>query len=218
MVERPPINKYKYLATFGFTTLIFIIGVLIGLQFSDYTTYKFQSEQESLKIQLLSADLKNELFKDIQCDLKWSSIWDDKVALGNRIENLEKSQGQDDPNLLIQKEFYQLIQIRTWLLLKDFKKECNTNQSIILFFYTNNEDKPVEKDLSEKQGLILDELYTRYPDRIAIFAFEININNSALNALKSIYNVSKSPTLIIDERYYEGLISSKELENISNLR
>jgi len=214
MVERQQINKYKYLAAFGFTALIFIIGILLGLQFSDYTTAKFQLEQESLKIQLISSELKGELFKKIPCDLKWGSIWVDKVALGTRLETLEKSQGKDDSNLLIQKEYYQLVQIRTWLLLKDLKMDCNSTQSIILFFYTNDEDKPDEKDLSEKQGLILDELYSRYPDEVAIFAFETSIDNSALNALKDMYNIKKAPILIINEKYYEGLILSKDLESM----
>ncbi len=213
------VSKGKYIAAFIVTVSIFVIGLFIGLEFSDYTTSQFQREQDLLKIQLTSVDIKNELIgKTDFCSLELESLLKDKVSLGERIEALEISQGKDDPDVLIQKEFYQLVQIKTWLLLRDLKISCsNINQNIILFFYTNKEDKDGRDKMSQTQGFLLNELYYNYPESIAIFSFDINTDNTALETLKEIYGVKEAPTVIINEKLYSGFKSSEEVKILLGL-
>ena len=83
------VSKGKYIAAFIVTVSIFVIGLFIGLEFSDYTTSQFQREQDLLKIQLTSVDIKNELIgKTDFCSLELESLLKDKVSLGERIEAL----------------------------------------------------------------------------------------------------------------------------------
>ena len=69
------------------------------------------------------------------------------------------------------------------------------------------------KTESEKQGYILDYLYTKYPDKLVIFALDYNLDLGALKILKEIYGVNMAPTIVINETKLEGLQSARTVES-----
>ena len=71
--------------------------------------------------------------------------------------------------------------------------------------------------MSQTQGFLLNELYYNYPESIAIFSFDINTDNTALETLKEIYKVKEAPTVIINEKLYSGFKSSEEVEILLGL-
>jgi len=210
------VNIIKYFAVFSFTSLIFLLGIITGNMLASSRLSELKQMQEKLTAQLVGLELRDELlkYKDI-CNLTWHDIWQEKVDMGSKMVALETRLGKKNPEILLQKEVYELIEIRTLLLLKELKQKCEENINIILFFYTNLERDPKGSYLEcEDQGYVLDALFRKYKEGINVFAFDINTDNPAVNTLKSIYSVSKVPSIVVNDKLYEGFRGLEELEKI----
>lgn len=205
----------KYVAALSLSALILVIGIFLGNYIAQSQLKSLKETQEDLREQLLSLDLRDRLItvQDV-CRVSLNDILEDKINLGNKIDLLEKRLGKSNREVIRQKKLYQLIEIKTWLILEERREKCNTNFSIILFFYTNNDKDGISKKLSEDQGIVLNALYKKNPHYINTFAFDIHTKNIALNTLKTMYNISEAPTLIIDGKKYVGFKTLKELEKI----
>jgi hypothetical protein len=206
----------KYLAVFSITILVFLLGIILGNYLASFRVSEVKQIQEKLAAQLVGLELRDELlkYKDI-CNLTWQDIWEEKVDMGAKMVALETRLGKTNPDILLQKEIYELVEIRTLLLLKEVKQKCNASINIIIYFYTNKEKDPKGSyALSEDQGYVLDALFRKYGDKINVFAFDINTDNPAVNALKSIYSVKRVPSLVINDKLYPGLKKLSTLEKI----
>lgn len=208
MVEqvKRKVSKKKYTIVFVFTTLIFLVGIAIGWQFSSHLMRDIVHNEELLKAQIFGLELKYDLMKqgDI-CEISSDDLWEDRVKLGNQVTVLERRLGKQDPDVLVQKEVYQLVELETLLLLQRIKEECDLDVNIIMFFYTNLEgDEKGSNTVSEAQGAILDNIYSNHGEKVAVFAFDANTDNPALNTLREIYGVDEVPTLVVNGKVHPG--------------
>lgn len=204
------VNKMKYLSVFSVVTLIFIVGIILGQAINEFGVRDFTRAQADLKVYLLSLDVQTELASKYICEVDVFALTKDKAELGRQIESLEDKLGKDNKEILGLKREYSLLSIRQWLLLERMNEECGKGLTPILFFYSNVENA----SLSESQGYVLDYLYDKYPNRIAIFSFDMDLEDSALNALKSANNVTIAPSLVINDELYPGLQRRNEIESI----
>jgi hypothetical protein len=216
------ISRNKLIFCFVLTTFVFLLGFVVGWFFNYSVIIDIDTQMEDMKIQLTALDLKDKIMEvsTANCDIPWDSIWKDKVELGSRLDILEERLGKNDEKVLTQKEFYQLVEIRTWLMLKKLREECKGNYSILLYFYTNKEDDPRgDYKLSEYQGIVLNRVYEKHKNNLAIFSFDINTVNPALDVVREIYNINIAPTIVIDKSYsdsveiYEGFRDLNEVES-----
>lgn len=200
----------RYLATFSITTLIFIAGILLGRFLAEKEAEKILTTQEKLRIDLLALDLQTQLASEYICEIDVFEVTKEKFELGRRVEALERELGKTDGRVISLKNQYTLYSIRQFLLMKDFVKRCDPNLTLILFFYSNVENKSA----SEAQGYILDYFSLKYPKAISVYVFDTDLDNPALNTLKQIYQVKTIPTLVVNERKYEGLQTREDLQQI----
>lgn len=210
------IDLGKYLSIFAITALIFILGILLGNYIAHFRLGELEKAQQELTAQIMGLELKDALLKyrDV-CSLTWQEIWEEKVRTGEKMEKLESRLGKTNSDVLRQKEIYELIEIRTWLLLREIKQKCNETFEIILFFYTNDKDDTRGSwRQCETQGYVLDALYQRYPDKVNTFAFDVNIKNPATLILQQLYNITEVPSLVINEKLYSEYINLPTLEDL----
>jgi len=203
------ISKTRYFSTFTFVTLVFLIGIIIGQTITELRFSEFQERERDMRTYILSLDLQSELISKKICDVDIFSLTKDKIRLGQELDYLEHKFGKKDPKLLPLKKEYTLLSIRQWLLVKRAKEECEKNWNIILYFYSN------EKNAStcESQGYVLDYLYSKHSDSLVIYAFDFDLDTPALNTLKSIYGIKQVPSLVINEKLYEGFQGRDEIES-----
>jgi hypothetical protein len=208
------ISRSAYIAVFCFVLLIFLLGILAGDWIAGLKSKELDKNQQKLTLELTGLELKDRLVnqKDI-CSLTWQDIWQEKVQLGTQINALESKFGKENEDVLFQKEIYELIEIRTMLLLEEMKLTCSQNISIILFFYTNNKDDPLGNwEACEDQGYILTQL-GRDLNNTHVFSFDINVDNPAVNTLKNNYKIQKVPALVINGNFSDY----KTLEEIKKI-
>jgi len=210
------INWNKYLGVSAVTALVFILGILAGNYIASSKLGELERTQQDLIAQSMGLELKDALFQQNNiCELTWREIWEEKVAMGTQIEQLEIRFGKEDKRVIQQKEIYQLIEIRTWLLLKEIKEKCDSNFNIVLYFYTNKEnDKKGSWKDCENQGYVISALYQSYSNTTNIFAFDINTENPATLIMQHIYNITEAPSIIINDNLYSGFKSLNELKEI----
>jgi len=213
--EFPKAEKHydfnKYAAAFAISTLIFIIGLLIGGHFNNEKLSKIETLENEMKLDLMSMDLQDILLVENPC-FSTSTVLQKKLEdVVSKLGYMEEQLGKKDSNVLELKKYYSLLEIKHYLLMKNTKEKCNSTYNLILFFYSND-DNALE---SEKQGYVLDNLREKYGlERMKTYSFDTNLNLDMITTLKSFYNVTTAPTVIINGEKLEGFRDKEEIEEV----
>lgn len=209
-------RKNRYIGVYVFTLMIFITGVFVGWMFSSFLLLKYQETQELLRAQLIGMDMRGDLLEEGEiCNFTLERMFEDKSELGATITQLEDKKGKEDSEVLLIKEFYQLVELETFLMAEDFNEQCDANLTLVLFFYTN-EEEGLGDERSEDLGYILSNLFTRYLS-FEVFAFDDITDNPALNALREKYEIEEYPSVVINGELYPGYYSSYQIEQMLEL-
>jgi len=214
-MTKKQISKTKYLAVFTTTTLIFVIGLLLGGKIADLKMSNLDDIEKDLRIDTMAAEIQYLLMAENPCKtLNSTFLSEETYELGSKLDYMEKTRGFNDPVVLRLKEHYSLLEIRQWLFLKRTKKECNMNYDFILYFYSNKGDC----DTCAQQGYVLTYIREKYPNT-KIFTFDINIENPAVNTIKEIYLQNNTiPSLVINEYTYYGFKDKEAIERILKIK
>ena len=94
-------------------------------------------------------------------------------------------------------------------MVKKINEECGEEEDIIIYFYSNLGDCGT----CDLQGNVLTYLLNSR-NKLSVYAFDVNIDNTALNILKKRFNITTVPTLIVNNEKYEGYIKLRELEKM----
>lgn len=208
MVKRI-INWKKHFLALFITLVIFIVGILVGVRLSDERVVYTQNivaqqklEYESLQLQLLYLSENKE-----NCDLLFSTLERNLYDLEQQRLRLEQfiSSSNDEEYDLIKNE-YLLTEIRYWMLAKDAREFCDADFVPILFFYLRNEDC----ELCSTQGHILTYVKDKLKQSVLIFSLDVASDDPMIKLLKNSFNVTITPSIVIDDKLYEGL-TEKEL-------
>ena len=62
--------------------------------------------------------------------------------------------------------------------------------------------------------MILDYLKQTHPNNVMNFALDYDVDLNVIRLLKSVYNVTTTPTLIINDKKYTGLVELGQLEEV----
>lgn len=204
------VSKTRYFSTFTFVTLIFLIGIIIGQTITELRFSEFDKRERDMRTYILSLDLQSELISKKICDVNIFGLTKEKTELGQQLEYLENKLGKNNTKLIPLKKEYTLLSIRQWLLVKRTKEECEKNWNIILYFYSNERNTSI----CESQGYILDYIYSKHPNSVVIYAFDFDLDTPALNTLKNIYGIKQVPSLVINEKLYEGFQGKDKIESL----
>ena len=190
------------------TCLIFILGMVLG----NYLSVKKLSTVEELQQDLLkrttSSELQYLLMAEHPCQsINSTQLTKEMFDLGSKLDFMENKLGKKDKDVIKLKGYYSLLEIRHWLFLKKAKQECSFDYDLILYFYSNLGDCPI----CEQQGFVLSALHKEYPN-INIYSFDINIDDPALNGIKTIYGIKQAPTLIVNNMTFAGFRDKEALE------
>lgn len=213
------IVKESLLKAAGFTVLMLLLGVLVGLQMDDF-------RQDHLSQELRQSNLETETFVALQdyiddssdnyCELmgkRVPKISQRSAEFGSQLTRLEGQNLGDDSEYEYIRNRYYNNQIQLYGTLKQYKDRCGINETTILFFFDDSVD-------SQRQGEVLDEIVQNRED-VHVFSFNTELNDDpevadspVVEVLKADYNITESPTLIVNSNQkLEGYTSTGELEN-----
>ncbi len=217
MVNRD-FNKSRYVVVLFLTLAVFVIGILIGLVINGQRTNYVQEENRLQRLdydslQLRYLYLQNVLSKNKDCNSA-SKTLEEQISnlgiLGDRLEGFIRDTNADIKELNLLKREYTLAELRYWLLLNDVKEICDDDSISVLYFYSNQNCTDCRT-----QGVILSFLKEKFKEKLLIFSLDSDFNQEPLLVLvKNSFNISKSPTLVVNRDRYEGFMNKEKLLNI----
>ena len=214
MIERRRIQTSKYVAAFAMTPLIFIIGMAIGNYVSERKLSTIDELQQDLAKRTISSELQYLLLAEHPCQsINSTELTRELFEIGTKLDFMESKLGKKNQEVIKLKEYYSLLEIRHWLLLKKAKDVCGFDYDLILYFYSNQGDC----DECEQQGFVLSALHKKYPD-LNIYSFDINIDDPALNGIKEIHHVAKAPASVINNQTFVGFMDKDAIEQTLQLQ
>jgi len=219
-MNRRRFSAFKFVGVLAGTTLIFLLGIMLGNHFSSVKLSQVESLQSELRMDTLAIETQSLILSKNPCEVSDVGVMSDELyTMGEKLTFMESQFGTADQSVKRLKNYYSILELRQWVLLTEANKECNLGNNLILYFYSNE----VECEICPKQGFVLDYIHKTIPS-VKIYSFEYGLNNAAFNTIKDIYNVTANelPVLVINGKKFSGfqdremLIESIGLSNSTN--
>lgn len=197
------------------TLLVFVTGILLGLSLSDKRV-SFAEEQiglqkleiDSLQLQYLFIDQMNAKSNCAAISLALENNVKKLAVLGQKIESYSNDVNFNEKEFDQQKREYVLAQIRYWLLAGKSKSICSTEAVSVLYFYSNEE----ECFECSTQSKVLTHLKGKFKDKLLVFSIDSSfVQEPLVPILRETYNITKFPSLVVDNNVHYGLVEEEEL-------
>ncbi len=201
----------KYAIVFGITLLIFGTALYISNFANQKRLQEIQSIEDKIAIDILSSETQFSLLAESSCaDVNNLVLSEELNSLSEKLSFTENNLGTENIEVVKLKRYYSLLQIKDYLLMKKVREKCGLKPLVILYFYSNTGDC----DECQKMGYVLTFLRNEYPE-LRVYAFDYNLDLSALNTLKSILKIqNRLPAIIINGAPYYGFKDIEEFEKI----
>ncbi len=201
--------------------LIFASGVIIGLAFSQASTNSLSNELDSLQAQTSFLEVASQSNfgpsinqTKLLCPLYSSQLssFDNQTELfRQKLDYLIQTRGLTDPSVLSLQSSYDYLQARDYLNIKRFDYQCGFNFNSVLFFYSPNCPD------CDNQLTNLAQVKKQSNFSVFIYSFDGTSGQTAVNALKAIYNVSNSyPVTVINDKVLYGVYNQSEILSYLN--
>lgn len=197
----------KYIIALIITLFVFVIGIYAGSYTSNLKFESLSDLQNKIRSETIGTELQYQIVSDNPCSIFEPNVFtEDLNKIGSRLTEMESQLGVENKAVVSLKEYYNLLEVRHFLFMKQALRECKRDYGIVLYFYSNAGDC---KDCQE-QGYVLSYVNKRNPV-FNIYSFDVNIDNAALKTLKKYYNVTAVPSIVVNEKLYSGLQSRETL-------
>lgn len=196
-----------------FITFVLAGTVAYAISYSNRTRIaELTAIEDQLSIDTLSLDTQFSLLEAAPCDSAASSttLTSELTDLGDRLSYAESQLGIDNAQVIRLKEKYSLLEIRDYLITKQFAAVCGTKPVTVLYFYSNTGDCSD----CDKAGYALSYLHNTYP-ALRVYSFDYNLDLGALKTFLAINKVQGPlPAFIVNGKHLYGFTSLADLENI----
>lgn len=195
--------------------IIYLSGIFTGFYIQkstiEYTEQRIQLLQRGLENVQLEYMYLSTMGKDVSCNLLSvlidetnKELWD----IGKQLVSLENTK-EDSERISELTSEYSLLSVRAWILNSYTTERCEENKVVILYFYS----VPCSECI--QQGRILDELREKtFKDKMRVFVLNTNSNEAIVQDLVKTYDIVKTPSLVVGNSTYIGLVDKDELKNI----
>ncbi|MFH1505949.1 MAG: hypothetical protein ABIE94_03075 [archaeon] len=201
-MSRKKIRVSKYVLVLILTLIIFSGGLAVGSYTTNRKFMQVDYLEQELRTQTMSIETQFLILSENPCGLiNHTPFTDELYEVSEKLGYMEDLLGKKDQNVLRLKQYYSLLQIRHWLLMQKMNEECNEDNVLILYFYSNLGDC----DKCTEQGFVLTNI-REDRENVRIYPFDINLDNPALDTISSLYlgDNRSTPILIINEKVYHG--------------
>lgn len=211
------LNMRIYVIAFIFSAVLFVAGVLLGLQLASQVTSDFSRQADTLSqntqqlevMLLLASQGANDSKAICPVLLQQAKGFDSQTTeFGISLDALEKNRGISDSQVQFLKRNYSQMQVRDYLLLKEVANQCNTKVNQIIFFYTN-----LDCTDCGRQGQVLHKFKVENPT-VFIYTLDVDINTPITQTLVQAYGIPSYPAMIVNGQVVMGLRDSSQISKM----
>ena len=210
---RTKVGTKKYVISFIVTVIVFGGAIVLSNYFSKQRLAELKATEDKISLDILSSETQFALLKDSSCKgIDHSTAFSEELtSLSQKLEYMEETLGDKNPDVLSLKKYYSLLEIKDYLLADQVNDKCGIKPITIIYFYSN---EGVCSDC-KNEGYVLTKLREEYPDT-RVYSFDYNLDLSAIKTMESIYQIKTSlPALVIGGEPYYGFKSVEDIENLS---
>jgi len=198
------INWSIYVIGFIISTIIFGAGFWLGSQIEKSVSESLQKTIGDTRSKITSI----ETMLILQDDPAFCSFFLDEIsnfdketyALGTKIGYMEERK-DIDPQL---KADYMALELRDYFLAKKINSKCGSNASLVLYFLSSSSCSTCRAQGNELTS-------ARQQAAIRVYSFDIDINSSLVNSLVQSQSIKTYPTLVINDKKYEGYVTMQAI-------
>lgn len=191
-------------------TIVLVGTVLYAVNYLNSARLgELNSIENQLSIDTLSLDTQFLLLSAAPCDSATSTTLTNELNdLGNRLSFTENQLETNNNQVARLKEQYSLLEIRDYLITKQFAKACGTHPITVLYFYSNAGNC----ENCDKASYALSYLRTTYPS-LRVYSFDYNLELGALKTLIALNKVQPAfPAFVINSKTVYGFTSLAEFQ------
>jgi len=206
------VSYRRYILAFIITSAIFITAILISNKLSEDKLDQVRAIEDKMSIDILSLETQFDLLEELTCEqIGENTVLSSELSsLARKLSYMEEQRGSDDSEVVRLKRRYSLLQIKDLLLMRKVAAKCDIAPTVILYFYSNAGDC---RDCT-RQGYVLNKLGDDL-DTLRVYAFDANLNLSALKTLLNINKVSDTlPALVVENELHEGFVSLEDMRGL----
>lgn len=209
------ISRSRYFFAATITAGIFLLGLFLGLIIENHRLEFIQNEDTIQKLEYNSLQVLyayiDQLSASQECDTI-PKVYDLSLEhLENtriRLENYDREAKIKEEEFAKLKREYVQAQLRYWLLAQKINEMCDLDIVSVLYFFSTDKECPD----CEEQGFVLTYLKDIFKTKLLIFAIDSNYEEEPMiGLLKRSYNITKYPTIVIEENKYEGFTKKDEI-------
>lgn len=200
----------RYIIAFIVTLSLFALAFYLSQQLASRKVDQIRMIQDKISTDILSTETRFILLGSSSCknletnDEFETSLSGELSEMARRVKFMESQLGYNDENVLLIKNQYALMQIKDYVLQKQLADRCGEKIKTVLYFHS------LECDDCKEQSIVLDEIHDKYPN-VRIYWFDADSSTPALGTLRSMFKVTQTPTIIIEDKKYEGLQTLEKL-------
>jgi hypothetical protein len=205
-------NWKRYIYAFIITLIIFTFAIWLSSRFNNAKIDQLRDIGSQISLDILSAETRFSLLEKTSCEhiINQASTTigfnTELQDLAGRIKFMENQLGYTNPNVIALKKNYTLLQIKDYLLTKEYHERCKQNVVSILYFHD------IDCKECSNQSIILDKIVSDYPE-IRVYYFDLSTYTPALSTLASVFKVTGGPSLVIGDKLYVGFQSVAKVES-----
>lgn len=216
-VERK-FRKERFIAIAFFTFVIFVLGVLIGSVIDNERVDALSYESKVIDIDYKSNQLQYQYFDTLDKSNKSCKILPKviEISMDTLSDSLEKITNYKEDGILNDKEYnllerkYLLDNLKYWMFTKQANTMCNKDTVTILYFYSDSDCKTCPN-----QGVILTYYKKILQNELLVFPINVDVKDeSMIELIKTSYNVTTLPHLVIDEKSNSGLVTKEKMHEL----
>ena len=202
----------RYLKAFFLTLAILIVG-LVAISFIDNSRLSSISDSVESSSLELQASQQLFLYEAVFPDETLCSVLNKRIELQknqsisvlNEIESAQNNSLFGNTGLLKKKFLLQNVEL--YLLIKKAENDCGSKEIIpILYFFP---DKVYCADCAS-QAKVLDSVAAKCSN-VRVFAFPTDLDVPVIDLLSAKYSVKTHPSLVVNDKKLEGVISEPGL-------
>ncbi len=220
MKKRKPENKQTgaFWKAAVLTIAIFLLGVSLGYYIERGRISKIEKEFAETEIEWADAKLQSFYYQNIKQEECGAAIGENIIFADRVYEQGVKLQDYEDANqlsekLLIEKKKYALLKAEFWINSIILKEKCNASYKNLVYFFKNNPSL-VEEESQKVQSVILKDIKQKYGSEVMLIPLPYNLNVSIIEIMKRTYDITKVPSILIDEKIkLEGVKTQEEIES-----
>lgn len=186
------------------TSILVVAAFLIGYSISLLQLSQFNSEINILTYQLQQLQIIF-LTNNTKILCAYIPSYINYLATQNSILSEQYSNSQS-ASLLNTIMYYRM---EIWLYEGLIDKRCNLDVNNVLFFYS-----PLNSTYNILEGDELTLLNQKYPNKVFVVALNSNSSSPLIREILSIYNISKFPSILVNNKVYQGYLNYSALYQI----